>query len=110
MALTRKALRALSLPAPDLFLVLTCDSSVAWGLGDSLTWKFSGTGERICILKGRHLHEVHRVGVDGTGLIRVGQPPGVVLLAVQDAGARAHPLGQAGVDHAGVALGILVHQ
>jgi hypothetical protein len=62
-----------------------------------------------------HLDEVHRIGVRGVGRTGTGrtgtsQPPGVVLLAVQDAGACAHPLGQAGVDHAGVALGILMHQ
>jgi hypothetical protein len=38
------------------------------------------------------------------------QLPGVVLLGVQDAGAGAHPLGEAGVDHAIVAGGVLVDQ
>src|SRR3954447_8134846 len=52
-----------------------------------------------------HLHEVHRVAVGVAAL-----QPGVVLLAVQDAGAGAHPLGQAGVDDAVVAGGVLVHQ
>ena len=57
-----------------------------------------------------HLHEVHRVAMRDVILPRASQPPGVVLLAVQDAGARAHPLGQARVDHPRVALGVLVHQ
>jgi hypothetical protein len=38
------------------------------------------------------------------------EPEGVVLLAVQDAGARAHPLGEPGVEDAAVAGGVLVHE
>src|SRR3546814_5171087 len=50
--------------------------------------------------------EADGIVVAGTAL----DPPGVVLLGVQDAGAGAHPLGQARVDHALVALGVLVHE
>ena len=32
------------------------------------------------------------------------------FLAVQDAGAGAHPLGEPGMDHAAVPLGVLVHE
>jgi hypothetical protein len=49
--------------------------------------------------------------VDGLlvlGLAR--ERPGVVLLAVEDAGAGAHALGEAGVDDAVVALGVLVDE
>src|SRR4051795_12088643 len=53
-----------------------------------------------------HLDEMHRVAVGVAAL----QPPGVVLLAVQDPGAGAHPLGQARVDDAVVPGGVLVHQ
>src|SRR3954465_9594637 len=53
-----------------------------------------------------HLDEVHRVAGGGAAL----QAPGVVLLAVQDPGAGAHPLGQARVDDAVVPGGVLVHQ
>src|SRR3954451_3797708 len=53
-----------------------------------------------------HLDEVHRVAVGVAAL----QAPGVVLLAVQDPGAGAHPLGQARVDDAVVPGGVLVHQ
>src|SRR3954470_21941575 len=53
-----------------------------------------------------HLDEVHRVGVGVAAL----QPPGVVLLAVLDPGAVAHPLGQTRIDDAVVARGVLVHQ
>src|SRR3954469_6498211 len=53
-----------------------------------------------------HLDEVHRVAVGVAAL----QAPGVVLLAVLDPGAGAHPLGQARVDDAVVARGVLVHQ
>src|SRR3954447_324854 len=53
-----------------------------------------------------HLDEVHRVAVGVAAL----QAPGVVLLAVLDTGAGAHPLSQARVDHAVVARGVLVHQ
>src|SRR3954470_11615524 len=53
-----------------------------------------------------HLDEVHRVAVGIAAL----QAPGVVLLAVQDPGAGAHPLGQARVDDAVVPGGVLVHQ
>src|SRR3954467_750674 len=53
-----------------------------------------------------HLDEVDRVAVGVAAL----QAPGVVLLAVQDPGAGAHPLGQARVDDAVVPGGVLVHQ
>src|SRR4051812_43334256 len=53
-----------------------------------------------------HLDEVHLLAV----LVAAVQPPGVVLLAVQDPGAGAHPLGQAGVDDAVVPGGVLVDQ
>src|SRR3954454_22949327 len=53
-----------------------------------------------------HLDEVHRVAVGVAAL----QAPGVVLLAVQDPGAGAHPLGQARVDDAVVPGGVLVHE
>src|SRR3954470_15010840 len=55
---------------------------------------------------GPHLDEVHRIAV----LVAALQPPGVVLLAVLDPGAGAHPLGQTRIDDAVVARGVLVHQ
>src|SRR3954471_11893782 len=53
-----------------------------------------------------HLHEVDRVAVLVTAL----QAPGVVLLAVQDPGAGAHPLRQARIDDPVVPGAVLVDQ
>src|SRR3954469_177103 len=63
-------------------------------------------GDPALVGQDPHLDEVHRVAVGVAAL----QPPGVVLLAVLDPGAGAHPLSQAGVDDAVVARGVLVHQ
>ena len=58
-----------------------------------------------------HLDEVDRIGVlVGVLTGDAVQSPRVVLLRVQDSGAGAHALGQSGVDDAGVAHRILVHQ
>ena len=61
--------------------------------------------DRAGIRRHPHLHEVHVLIVRLTV-----QPPGVVLLRVRDAGARAHPLGESGIDNPAVAIGIFVHQ
>src|SRR3954451_4924678 len=53
-----------------------------------------------------HLDEVHRVAVGVAAL----QAPGVVLLAVQDPGAGAHPLRQARIDDPVVPGAVLVDQ
>src|SRR5688500_2163047 len=53
-----------------------------------------------------HLHEVDGLVV----AVAAGEPPGVVLLRVEDAGAGAHPLGQPGVDDAGVTGGVLMDE
>src|SRR3954452_13228059 len=63
-------------------------------------------GDPALVGQDPHLDEVHRVAVGVAAL----QAPGVVLLAVQDPGAGAHPLGQARVDDAVVPGGVLVHQ
>lgn len=58
-----------------------------------------------------HLDEVHRVAVlVGMGTGDTAQTPRVVLLGVQDAGARAHPLSQARVDDPGMPHRILMNQ
>ncbi len=63
-------------------------------------------GDAALVGQDPHLHEV-----DGLVVVRPArQRPGVVLLRVEDAGAGAHPLGQAGVDDAGGAGGVLVDQ
>jgi hypothetical protein len=53
-------------------------------------------GDPALVGQDPHLDEVHGVAVGIAAL----QAPGVVLLAVQDPGAGAHPLGQSGVDDA----------
>jgi hypothetical protein len=53
-----------------------------------------------------HLHEMHRVAVLRSAV----EAPRVVLLGVLDAGPSTHPLGEAGVDDAGVTGRILVDQ
>ena len=53
-----------------------------------------------------HLDEVHRSLV----LLADVQPPGVVLLRVQDPSARAHALCQARVDDACMTHRVLVHE
>src|SRR3954470_6021514 len=62
-------------------------------------------GDPALVGQNPHLDEVHGVTVGVTAL----QAPGVILLAVQDAGAGAHPLRQAGVDDAVVPGGVLVY-
>src|SRR3954447_23626105 len=63
-------------------------------------------GDPALVGQNPHLDEVHRVAV----LVAALQAPGVVLLAVQDPGAGAHPLRQARIDDAVVAGAVLVHQ
>src|SRR3954453_10086904 len=63
-------------------------------------------GDPVLVGHDPHLDEVHWVAVGVAAL----QPPGVVLLAVQDAGAGAHPLRQARIDDAVVAGAVLVDQ
>src|SRR3954453_22978952 len=63
-------------------------------------------GDPALVGQDPHLDEVHRVAVLVTAL----QAPGVVLLAVQDPGAGAHPLRQARIDDAVVAGAVLVDQ
>src|SRR3954471_14238803 len=63
-------------------------------------------GDPALVGQDPHLDEVHRVAVLVTAL----QAPGVVLLAVQDPGAGAHPLRQARIDDAVVPGAVLVDQ